>query len=465
VALVTIGGGYTLYSRFMAPSSPEPTQIEVPVQRGDLSSTVSASGNIVMPHQARLSFDTSGTVVSVTVDVGDMVEAGQVLAQLDPTPLERAVTQARANLNSSYINLNKVRNAYDASDIADAEAAVRNAQVALEAARRDLAITKSSETYAKEVRTAQYEANWYDTDCGDAIIAYEASSISEDERIRRCNNAANARERLRVAQERAANALITSENNVSKAEDTLRRAEETLADMLDGADPDDVNLKWNQVVSAQASYENAVDNLAHATLTATFPAEVAAVNIGEGDRVLASSVAMNLVYTSQVELGATLDELDTPLVRRGQRAIVTLDALPDLELEATVVSISPLATIQSGVVNYEVTLELSPDDEVTLLEGMTVLAEIITSEQTNVLLVPSRAVQSQDGRRMVLVKTDEGVQPRPVTIGMSDGELTEIVSGLKEGELVVISTGTATGRIPGFGIQRSLGGGGRPPGP
>lgn len=90
---------------------------------------------------------------------------------------------------------------------------------------------------------------------------------------------------------------------------------------------------------------------------------------------------------------------------------------------------------------------------------MSASAEIAVEMRQDVLLVPSRAVRSVEGRQVVSVKAGEGVEERPVEVGLSDGRNTEIVSGLKEGESVVLpaSTGTPSPSGGGFG---SRGGGG-----
>ena len=74
-----------------------------------------------------------------------------------------------------------------------------------------------------------------------------------------------------------------------------------------------------------------------------------------------------------------------------------------------------------------------------ITSGATVFADIIISERSNVLLVPSRAIRKDSqGNLIVQVMVDEQLVERSVVTGISDGLDTEIVDGLKEGEVVVV---------------------------
>jgi multidrug efflux pump subunit AcrA (membrane-fusion protein) len=140
-----------------------------------------------------------------------------------------------------------------------------------------------------------------------------------------------------------------------------------------------------------------------------------------------------------MELDAEVDEIDIPGVRLGQRAVISVDALPDLQLEGKVTSISPLSTEKSGVILYKVKVGFDVLENSGLKSGMSATADIIFTKRSNVLLVPSRAIgQDSSGNPMVKVMVDEQIQERPVVIGISDGYQTEIVDGLDEGEVVVI---------------------------
>ncbi len=458
VGILSIGGGYYVYSRFTAPPATAVTRQVVAVQRGTLEATVSATGNVTMPHQAKLSFGisggSSGKVDEVKVKMGDKVTEGQVLAKMDPTSLERSVTSAWASLRTAQINLTKAQQPYDEQDIANAEAAVRNAQVGIETAQRGLEVARNSTTYAQTVRDRQYELNYFESSYSDAV---RQGNRSQDELARMYNNIVVAREKLAVAQQQAANAIDNAQNDLAKAQDTLRNAEQDLADKRAGGDSQDIALKRNSLISAQTSYQTALDNLNQATLTAPFAGVIASVGFKEGEQA-AASANISLIDPGLVQVEAILDEIDVSKIRTGQAAIVTLDALPDLQLKATVTAVSPVATRQSGVVNYPLTLTLENSNP-AIKEGMTALAAITITHKENVLLVPNRALRTANGQRVVTVQVGNQTEQPRVTIGLANDQYTEILEGLTDGDQVIIET-TTTPRLNIPGIS----GGGMPSG-
>ncbi|MDD4995680.1 MAG: biotin/lipoyl-binding protein [Patescibacteria group bacterium] len=123
----------------------------VRVYRGNLIQTVDATGTVKALAEVQLSFESSGTLASTTVEVGDTVEKGQVLAELDNKELQYQLDQAKATLDLAQANLNlKIVGESSQSvqvssaDVAKAEASLRSAEVALSKARQDLTNAKTT---------------------------------------------------------------------------------------------------------------------------------------------------------------------------------------------------------------------------------------------------------------------------------------------------------------------------------
>jgi len=153
-----------------------------------------------------------------------------------------------------------------------------------------------------------------------------------------------------------------------------------------------------------------------------------------------SQVAIvHLIDLATMELGVDLDEIDIPGVALEQRAIISVDALPDVQLEGRVTHISPLPTVEAGVTRYKVKIGFDVPPGSGFRVGMSATADIITSGRSGVLLVPNRAIkQDSQGNPVVGVMVGEQIEQRPVVVGISDGFQTEIIDGLEEGEMVVI---------------------------
>ena len=183
--------------------------------------------------------------------------------------------------------------------------------------------------------------------------------------------------------------------------------------------------------------DQAEAELAKAVITASFDGVVADIYIKEGQQLSATSPAIYLIDPSEIKLSGVIDEIDVSKVKLGQEATITLDALPDKEVKGRVTFISPASTAQAGVVFYKTTITLeNPDEE--LKDGMSANAEIVIEEHDGVLLIQNRAVQGSLEKPWVEVVTEGQIEERQISIGLSDGIYTEILSGLEEGEEVVL---------------------------
>jgi hypothetical protein len=157
------------------------------------------------------------------------------------------------------------------------------------------------------------------------------------------------------------------------------------------------------------------------------------------------------------------------LIKIGDKANLAFTALSGLIFPGQITQIAPLATVYSGVVNYQVTVELTSstpistqqtgqksDNTVTsiagviLRDGLSTTVTIPIQESDNVLIVPIRAVTRQGQNytaQRVIGTTNETVT---VQIGLSDGTKIEIKNGLSEGDAVVLKS-TASSSQSGSG--------------
>ena len=379
-----------------ADNQQETSQQLVEVVRGDLIVSVSGSGSIEVSKEARLAFGVGGRIDKIYVDEGDNVTEGDALAKLDTSALELALVQAKVALTQAQL-------------------AVNSANVTLRTAKHSLDEARDLYTWP-EIKTAQA-----DVDDAKAFLQYVIDmGLSEP-------TLAYAQARLTAAEAKL-DAMIhsydTEEVAIKKME--VEVAEQTLA------------LRQQSLEQAQQSLEHAQKQLDEATITAPFNGIVASVGADEGDTVLTTTTIIHLIDLTSMELKVDVDEIDIPGVEVGQRVIIDVDALPDVEFEGEVTFISLLGKEEAGVVLYEVTIGFGVPEGSGLRVGMSATADIIIDERSNVLLVPDRAIkQDSQGNPMVKVMVGEEAQGRPVVIGISDGFDTEIVDGLNEGEVVV----------------------------
>jgi macrolide-specific efflux system membrane fusion protein len=376
------------------------------VQRGNLNINILASGNLETSHEENMAFYSAGTVAEVLVKVGDRVEAGAVLAKLDTAPLESSLAQAQISVKSAQMNL-------------------ENAQTPK-------------------------------TNSSGAVIA--------------------------------------------------------------APDPLDIEIKQLQLENAKADLAEAQKKLDKATIIAPFAGLVTDVNVVPGDQVAANAVGVRIIDPVNFQTDVLVNEMEIYQLSIGTPATVEVVAQPGYSFPARVALIAESPTIQSNVVNYDVTVQMDPvgttisqnqttprmprgttsaqlsDNQTApanqavsgnqtsgqqftrrpysgqtstassqgqlsrqqsqtttalpagfrLREGLTVTVSIITDERTNILLVPNRAITSRAGKYYVQVVSSPGVtEERMIQAGITDGQNTEVISGLSEGDQVSIANNAA----------------------
>ena len=232
---------------------------------------------------------------------------------------------------------------------------------------------------------------------------------------------------------------LLDEGKIDEAQLLLEQVEQS----LDKAKEKSKSRVWALPLSVkmvELQLDQAQAELDKTIITASFDGIVSAVYIREGQQLSAmtyANPAIGLIDPSEIKMNGVIDEIDVPKVKLGQEAIVILDALPDKEVKGRITFISPESTTEVGVVFYKTTITLeNPDEE--LKDGMSATAEIIIEQHDDVLLIPNRAIQGSWENPFVEVVTDEQIEKRQISIGLSDGIYAEVLSGLEEGEKMIL---------------------------
>jgi HlyD family secretion protein len=369
--------GIVVWRAMATPEGPQYKTEEV--RRGDLSVVVSATGTLEPTNQVDVSSELSGIVKNVAVDYNDRVKASQTLAQLDTTKLEVQLTQSKA---------------------------------ALESAR------------AKVLQTQ-------------ATVTETLSKLKQYQRVREISNN-----------------KVPSQSEMDTAEALYERAKAEAA----GARA--------AVLQAEATVEANQTDLKKATIRSPINGIVIARSVEPGQTV-ASSLQAPVLFTlaedlTQMELQVDVDEADVGKVRASQNASFTVDAYPDRKFQARITQVRYGSKTVEGVVTYKTILKVDNGD-LSLRPGMTATADIIVKNIENALLVPNGAL-----RFVPEVKNDAKEQkapskglvgallPRPpqqqkkdVDDGKNGAQKQQQVWELKDGKLspIVITVGSTNGLL------------------
>jgi RND family efflux transporter MFP subunit len=360
------------------------------VRKGTIANEITATGNLSMPHYAKLSFGSSGTVEEVNVNLGDEVTEGQILATLDESTqssLQQALLQAQVNQKQAQMNLEDATtptlsssgstvSAPDPLDIESKEIALEKAKLAVEDAQRQL---------DKAVLIAPF----------DGLIA----EIN-----------------------------ITPEESVSSSTTAIRIIDPTQLEVdtqVNETDIYDIELGMNASIEVTA--------LSPLTISAT----VFAISP-------AASVASGVVsYVIQLRAEAPQETMDNPYsAGNNQTAFNNSGFQPGSgQMPADMPAEMP-AEMQMNM-STDMPAEMPMNQTITvptLKEGLSVNVTIVLDESKDIIIVPVRAISTEGGISYVTVmKDDDTTEKRTVKTGINDWQYIEVTEGLTEGEKIVIS--------------------------
>ncbi|MCD8202267.1 MAG: efflux RND transporter periplasmic adaptor subunit [Prevotella sp.] len=217
-------------------------------------------------------------------------------------------------------------------------------------------------------------------------------------------------------------------------------------------------LSYSQAQDAvkqqEESVQKAQTNLGYAIITSPIDGVVLSKEVEEGQTVAASFETPTLFTIAQdltdMQVIADVDEADIGDVKEGNRVTFTVDAFPDDKFSGTVTQVRQEATTTNNVVTYEVVIS-APNQDLKLKPGLTANVTIYTHEEQNVLSVPNKAlrftptqelikkakIKDCNGSKKVWTFSNNVFEAHAVTIGITDGINTEILSGIAKGTKVV----------------------------
>jgi len=510
-------GGFRLFGSRGEQTEAEALTQVVAVTRGDLTASISPTGEVAVKERAALTFDVNDAeLIELLVEAGQKVPEGDVLARIDPEDLERALDQAEANMLSAESNLEDASEPYDDLDLARAELAlaradlallqaqervdellspdiealeeaVRQAEYELESATLDLKLTQTSNTVGRKVRDLQYAVSWHERDYNNLLTKYEQGRTDADTLTDKAEELDNLERQLALAQADARSSLGASEDKLARAEDTLAeameeledgpdaldlaearsdleqaeydlaKAQEDLADVLAGPQTKDVELAQARYDAAVASYEEAQEALENATMVAPFVGTIISTGAEVGDTVNSGKVIVTLADLDVLEITAFIDETQISTVETGQKVSITFDAFPGQRFSGEVLEVPLEGTLQSNIVTYEVPVSLEGNEDANINPGMTANLTIITGQTEDALLLPALAIQQSDDGNVVILRDGEGsTVVTPVQVGLSNNTYVQIVRGLNEGDQVIVQYEAEEEDMFDFGAMRNL---------
>jgi multidrug efflux pump subunit AcrA (membrane-fusion protein) len=427
------------------------------VKMGDLLIGQYADGRISIP-ASELNFVVGGSIGEILVQPGQVVAAGDVLARLDPADLEAALKDAERTVAKAEASLSEA--------ILSRKYTLSSEQVKLISLEREIyeARDRATEAYEQQLLKVNYlKADHSSVETAEIALEQAEEAYDEDSGT---DAEALAVDKAKVALQ---NAITARDYNIALEEAKLAPLQQAyLEAQADIAEDPAIYTEYSQnydiqkfkvdylrqsdaavetarfaLDDAKAKLEKARSDLGKTLLKAPAAGIVSVVNSKIGDWVTAGASGataglITLAQTGTVQVNAYLAEADIVGVEVGQTMRIAVDALSLDNQAGTVTTISLTPKIDStGIVSYLVTGEII-DPDPRILDGMTTFVTFVKREKPGVLLVANKAVFLVDGQQFVTVQKEDGtLEDRPVTCGLTNGTVSEVVEGLSAGEKVV----------------------------
>jgi RND family efflux transporter MFP subunit len=455
-AVVVIAGGVTGYFLWRKSQTTTQTQASVvqtaTVRRGDLKLYATGTGTMIASAEATFGFSSSGTVVEVLTKVGDVVDAGELLAQLDDTAAKKQYLQAQraltdltspaavssaelavADAKVSVVNTKATLAYLISPQVVYWEEQVAQAEKTLEQAKADAAANPSAEA-DKKVKSAEQLLRVCKNNLAQAWLDYRNDYVPDTF----LTVVTSGRETKKQVVPPSDEDIAAARANYALAKNQLQEAEWYLTAITTGTVPE------GATGTNLAAYETAQDNLvsAQAAIDATklyapISGTVMSVGFQKGDTAGSGSTISISNLDQPYQLEIYLDASDWGNIKAGYPVEVTFDLLPDKVYTGKVLSVDPglMSTGGSSYVHAYVQLDTTIDSTLPLGTGASV--DVIGGQTSNALLIPVEALHEiADGKYAVFVMVDGTPKMRPVEIGIQDLVSVEIKSGLNEGDVV-----------------------------
>lgn len=389
------------------------------VQKGSLSESVTGTGNLALSKTEDLAFEMAGYVEAVDVEEGETVKKGQELAKLDTTEWEKqlktyqqAVETAQRTLSNKQQALATAQRAVTTAQnnvvkaqrtVTEKDFAVSTAQIAVTSANNSLYSITQVKKLQDEIDNATYTIKLANNMLltGDdyaywtSLLASTQTVLTQDESDMKDllggSTTTSADVALQISQK--GNALEQANLNLEDAQIAVNDAVAAVATAQQT-----VNDAQLAVTNAQMDVDDATDAVEEAQsdlneanglspiITAPFDGFISSVKVAGGDEVYKGSVAMTIADPNQFSAKISVTEDDIFSIKLGGEATVAIGALSDETFPATVIKISPTATVSSGVVSFAVTVNLT-----SMTPTTTTTTSQSTTSQTTTSQLPAQS--------------------------------------------------------------------------
>ncbi len=413
-------------------------------EKRTIKETVSASGKVYPEIEVKISSDVPGEIVELSVEEGDSVVVGQLLAKIDPDAFQSQVERGAASVNNAKANLANARSGIERSKAQLTQSTAQKEQI-----EAQLVNTK-----------AIHDRN---------IGLHKDGVISDADFDASLSNLESLKANLRSA----IASVKTAEANLESARQSEKAAQ--------------FNVK-----SAEASLKELNTSLRRTTIFAPTAGVVSLLNVEKGERVVGTSMMtgtemMRIADLSSIEVQVDVSENDVLRVSVGDPVDIEVDAYLDRKFKGVVTQVANSASntataslTTDQVTNFVVKVRIDPSSYIELIKekkgfpfrpGMSASVEIFTNTQEDVLSIPIQSVTTREDKdekrknrqkkgpkenddeendenlkEVVFICRGDSAIMVEVKTGIQDDSYIQVINGVQEGDEVITGPYNAISR-------------------
>lgn len=429
--LIAAAGGFFIYRNVASAAEAEAAFGAEPaydqVTTGDISLTVSGSGNLGSAETLNLSVDSQIIAEDVLVAEGDTVAADQPIIKLDVDAMQSVADDLQEQIAAQQISIDTtnqvtttlsvkspvdgwVKNVMLDEDDYIEDAMAEHGYVALVATEKRELVAVPDDTGLAEGDKVKVKCEGHRLS-GEVVSENGKLYVSIDT-VRRTVGAAavvydsGSNKLFEGEIELAAYKAIESSygiiTDVDFSEDEEIEAGEAIYTASQYSQ--DVKDMYAQIADLKEQCDSIIQLIAAGQITAPSAGVVSAVSVADGQTIEADTTLLTLASTDAWTATVSVDELDINSITAGQSVDVELDSLPNQIFEGTVTGISDMDTASGGITTYNVYVSVEDNDSFKI--NMTLNCEIKAQEATGVILAPIDDVRSTGNKSYVMVKVE-----------------------------------------------------------
>ncbi|NLM43006.1 MAG: efflux RND transporter periplasmic adaptor subunit [Clostridiales bacterium] len=350
---------------------------------GSIESVISYSSRVKPAQEIMVMPKQPGKVVKVNFEIGQRVNKGQILFEMDKVDAQLQLNQAAAAVEMAEINLKRLSGSTYEQQMLQLKSAVDSAKINYDDAKTNFETIKT---------------------------LYEAGAETKF-------NLDRVQSQLELAKQQ----YETAKANLDLTEQKSYK--------------ENIEAAQAQLSQAKASYEIAKSVVDNMSVKAPISGVVSAINVKEGEFASVSSPSFIIIDDSNYIIEVNVNEDVIGKVQLGDKVKIYIRAISEEPLWGTITAAAPSADAMTQTYLIKIALENPPD---TVKGGMFAEVYITLNRAENCILIPMSSVMEEEGNKYIFVVKSGKAVKKQITTGIFNDKEIQVIDGIDEGEIVVV---------------------------